>query len=657
RYLWQQCRSDALFDMTRLSNSVPALSVSSDGHWVAAGEFRNGDISVWDLRSRREVVRLPAREYREPFQFSPTAPLLAVSAGGGLVSAINQSAPRNGKQPMIRLWDGEARRITAELPLPATCRALQFSVDGSRLAVVTEDLAVLIWEVAGGRLVEQRRLLGAASSPGRLGHQLGVISRNLQRYARVVESRQVQLFDLSTGGEIWSGIAADEGVMALALNSDGSLLATGGGFVESIVRIWDVAGGTEIAQLQAHQTYVRNIAFWPDGQRLATASGDQTIHIWDVSRLNDLVDNPVVREGRRRFWRPYTITRPAGTLRGHRDEVWSIALPPDLRTLVSGGKDGVISVWDTEVNATEHVPVKLPVTVREWSFTPDSRAIVVLDKEGWLTRWQGEQYQERTPIYQFSAATGPVLIAPDGRLVAASRSDKAEIEVLNLDQRTVQLEIGSAEDPQLAVAFLKTPGQLVTRQLKTGALLKWDANTGELLASWETGGAGLGRAHVSPSGEWLFHLDREGTGYLWNTFSRQESRVESGMRQIHQAAFSPDESQLVFVNWLGFAQVWATEPPKQLAAIRGFLQGQHSVTYSSDGNRIAIGSNAREAVKLWDARTFQELVTLEGEGSLFMSVAFSPDGNVLAACNGNGELHLWRAPPPEALRALPADRL
>jgi len=28
-----------------------------------------------------------------------------------------------------------------------------------------------------------------------------------------------------------------------------------------------------------------------------------------------------------------------------------------------------------------------------------------------------------------------------------------------------------------------------------------------------------------------------------------------------------------------------------------------------------------------------------------MSVAFSPDGNVLAACNGRSRLHIWQAPP------------
>jgi len=49
-------------------------------------------------------------------------------------------------------------------------------------------------------------------------------------------------------------------------------------------------------------------------------------------------------------------------------------------------------------------------------------------------------------------------------------------------------------------------------------------------------------------------------------------------------------------------------------------------------------------VKLWDVDSLQELLTLEAQGSTFNRVAFSPDGNILAASNGQGVLHLWRAP-------------
>jgi WD40 repeat protein len=59
---------------------------------------------------------------------------------------------------------------------------------------------------------------------------------------------------------------------------------------------------------------------------------------------------------------------------------------------------------------------------------------------------------------------------------------------------------------------------------------------------------------------------------------------------------------------------------------------------------LAIGSDGNEAVKLWDLASLQELLTLEGQGSGFGSVTFSPDGNSLASSNSQGILHVWTAP-------------
>jgi WD40 repeat protein len=231
--------------------------------------------------------------------------------------------------------------------------------------------------------------------------------------------------------------------------------------------------------------------------------------------------------------------------------------------------------------------------------------------------------------------------------VAANRSDKV-VEVLNLEQCILQQQIGSPDDPHVPVTFLAPGGELMTWQIETGAYLKWDLDTGEVVDTWEPGNRASGRsAFISPGGKWSLHPGREGMGHLWNTFSKQGTSLDVDLRRISQAVFSPDERLLVVVSWLGFAQVWETEGARHAATLRGFLQGQHSAAFSPTGDRLAIGSNAREAVKLWDVEGFQELLTLEGSGSMFMSVAFSPDGSVLAAGNSKGRLYLWQTSPSD----------
>jgi WD40 repeat protein len=58
------------------------------------------------------------------------------------------------------------------------------------------------------------------------------------------------------------------------------------------------------------------------------------------------------------------------TLRGHKLEVWSLALLPDNTILISGSKDGSICVWDTTALRREATHFTLPVAVRAACFRP-----------------------------------------------------------------------------------------------------------------------------------------------------------------------------------------------------------------------------------------------------------------------------------------------
>ena len=76
----------------------------------------------------------------------------------------------------------------------------------------------------------------------------------------------------------------------------------------------------------------------------------------------------------------------------------------------------------------------------------------------------------------------------------------------------------------------------------------------------------------------------------------------------------------------------------------GTLGDVRGVGFSPDGRRVVTGGEDNETVTLWDTESHEKLIVLEGPGSLFDALAFSPDGNVLAASNWRGVLHLWPAP-------------
>ena len=91
-----------------------------------------------------------------------------------------------------------------------------------------------------------------------------------------------------------------------------------------MVKIWDSATGKELFALRGHADPVTSVSFSPDGERLASASADQTVRIWDAATGKELF-----------------------ALKGHTDAVRSVAFSPDGRRLASASQDHTVKLWET----------------------------------------------------------------------------------------------------------------------------------------------------------------------------------------------------------------------------------------------------------------------------------------------------------------------
>ncbi|MEL6856705.1 MAG: hypothetical protein AAFO83_16635, partial [Cyanobacteria bacterium J06607_13] len=85
-------------------------------------------------------------------------------------------------------------------------------------------------------------------------------------------------------GELLTAMTNDKPIWDVAFSPDGQRIAAGG--VDSQVRVWDQQGNLQ-ALLNRHVNEVRSVAFSPDGQQLLTASLDRTVRLWQLNLTNE----------------------------------------------------------------------------------------------------------------------------------------------------------------------------------------------------------------------------------------------------------------------------------------------------------------------------------------------------------------------------------
>jgi WD40 repeat protein len=290
------------------------LAFSPNGVLLAA--TTDARLHIWTTTDRRRVMEISRGERQHALAWSPDSLRIAVAGPDGAVDVFD---PITGmqlgsfKNPVLKR--GNILDLTWSTQDQIAVGYVNSQVDvvrGSTYQIIhsfvlPKPSADYPWNIVGDvEFTADGTLLAAGSRDG-----------------------HIRLWRMLDGTPLPDLVARDQ-VNALAFNPIGTVLASGD--ADGVIDLWDVASGRRQATLTGHGSLIRGLAFLPDGRRLVSAAGpvpdsgiggpDASVRLWDVT-TQDLI----------------TI------LGEHRSLVWSIAISPDGRSIVSSGLSDGIKLW------------------------------------------------------------------------------------------------------------------------------------------------------------------------------------------------------------------------------------------------------------------------------------------------------------------------
>jgi WD40 repeat protein len=328
------------------SRGIHSLAFSATGKMLASGEGKGG-VDLWEVPSGKLIRYWRPHEGIVRVEFSPNGKYLA-----------------SADSKLVYVWEAntgiEVRHFEVEGPLLAS---LAFSPDSLSLAFLATDGSARVCELNTGQELfrsETRELAAGALA----------FSADGQRLAFVGRKNNTFVYSLKTKKQICAFKGGVGLVLCTAFSPDGKILATGDrGLVPSrapgeeiTIRLWDTDTGALLHSLKGHQVYW--LRFIQGGKTLLSASGDGTVHWWDVAKgrevrkLQHLPGNApcaslgpdentlALSEGNSiELWN-LAKGEPDKPLMGHQSPALFASFSPDCKTITSTSADKSCRTWD-----------------------------------------------------------------------------------------------------------------------------------------------------------------------------------------------------------------------------------------------------------------------------------------------------------------------
>lgn len=384
------------------------------------------------------------------------------------------------------------------------------------------------------------------------------------------------------------------------------------------------AASPQIATLISGYGAVNSVAFSPDGKTLATGNADGTARLWNLATGQQ--------------------TRPV--LHGGSQAVTSVVFSPDGEILATGDPDGTGLLWNLATGRQTRLSLGGDArSTASVAFSPDGTKLAATGGgSGSLCQlWDVATGQKVGPhLGSCSQETISVAFSPDGKTLATVNTSSGAAQLWDvMTGRQIGHDLRISFDSVASVAFRPDDKILATGSLSGPARL-WNVMTGRQIGhGLSSGSQGTPSVAFSPDGKTLATGGDDGSVRMWDVATGKQigSSLSTHSRQVNSIAFSPDGKTLATGDDSGAARLWNVAAAQQTSHIvSGGSYGTAAVALSRDGKTLAT-DDGNGSFRLWDMTTTRQIGPIlkvaappmgMGGPAAYSSVAFSPDGKILA---------------------------
>jgi len=645
--IWDLNTSKVIRTLQGHSDEITSLAFSKDGTQLASSS-KDQTIRVWNLSSTDEHRNFDGHEgYVWSAIFSPDGKIFA-SAGADRSVVIRSTLTGE----VIKKFPAHSLAVTA----------LAFSPDGTRLVSSGGDKLVKLWDVKSGTLLKEfkghtsavmavafggnGRLLisGGADKISRIWDidkpdaiqtlpdvrspvsSVGLSKDGKQAFLGCADGL-VHVYDVSAAPKETALLPAHlSGVGALALNGDGTRLATCGG--DKVVRVWALADGTAPAplhELKGHSNPVSSVAFSNDGRLLASGGGDLIVKVWDVQHGTEL-----------------------RSLRGHGDWISSVAFSTDPRFILSGSVDKTVKIWELS-NEETAPPVGHTRKLNTLAVSGNGKLLASGSDDHTIKVWSMESGQELFTLAEHSENVKSLAFDPVGERLVSGGDDR-KLRIWDLKTKKVLQTIECDGNPAVVVFNAKGDKFLVwylrpgPANQNVSTVQVYDREGKPLYAITEREKQ-VNCLSFTNDGEWVAMGSKDGSVRIWDIAKNE--RPLGGDMPVHQKelgdlVFSPDKTRLVTGDEDGEIKIWDLAKKEAIKTIPAQNNGLLGLAMSPNGKRfVSMGRNGE--LKLWDAGKGEKIAEWELPTPI-NNLVFSADGKRLITANGDTTLFVFELP-------------